>query len=165
MIIKKMDNMQPHKEVVREFELKEELAFFCVRHIKKYARKRIADLKSKRIKSYDLKIAAFERLIAIRRYDIEYATLISILFANEFLQIKDRVLAGKLSLEHISDEGYWKNGGRNIGIVEAIHFSYTFFSEAYPQSYNIIELMLLVEEESDEPVNSLEFISKIIGDK
>lgn len=119
--------------VIIEKDLKEQLAFQCVHSVKKYARKRQENTKSRELSTL------LKNFISNTEFTYSFGLHLSILFAYEYEQIKQKVINKEFNLEHISHEEYWKEKGFNIDTEEAIFFIYTYFTELYPRTKKDIE--------------------------
>lgn len=117
----------PEMHIIREKDLKEKLALQCFHTIKKYAKSKEKKIKHKGVRSL------YRRFILGNKMDYEYAFLLSVLFAADFKKIEDRAQKEPSLLEHISYDAYWADCGRNVGKMEAVFFSYTYFNEKYPE--------------------------------
>jgi hypothetical protein len=142
--------MEPSEHLVREFTLKSKLSIFCNRKLKEYARQKV-----EKNKGNERLIAMLESFIREKVMTYRYSIFLTILFSREFQEIRSRVLSGKFSLAHISHEDYWAQHGSNIGLAEAIFFSYTFYSEAYPVGEEVInDLLKMIEKEPNIDIKS-----------
>ena len=117
----------PFTTIIREKDLKERLVQQSFHSVMKYAREKERKIKHRGLKSL------YRRFTLLNKVDYEYAFLLSLLFAAEYIKIKERVAIDPNMLVHISYDAYWNDCRQNVGQTEAIFLSYTYFSEKYPE--------------------------------
>lgn len=137
--------------IIREKDLKEKLALQCFHSVMKYARQKERKVKHKGMR------ALYRRFILMNKLDYDYAFLFSLLFAADFMKIKERVLHEPNLLEHISYDAYWDDVRHNVGKVEAVFFSYTYFDEKYPEMRKVFEEINL-KVETDPSTNMIDLV-------
>lgn len=144
-----------------EIEFKDALLTKCDIVLKEYAKTKLLSLKSKPSNVNKRMLTQFcERFIAKNSLDVEYAIIISLIFCNEFMVIKEQVEMGIIDFHHFKDPDFWNNSpsykphslgtnelkaaqfDTNITIRDAIFFSYTTLDNFYPQTREVVADML-----------------------